>query len=211
LRTIKEQLEGFKPEAKVVDLLTRSRIQQDLRETRESYTVLSRRYEVTPLQVAVIEEDGVDAEWRVALKDFDGEPRFIVSSEGRLKNVKTGKFLKGYLSPQGRVMVSLHVDGEVTVRSLSHLVACVFLPRDTTKHYTAPLDGDPWNCAVENLKWTANEKLKPKEKLSRQDVLDIRHLFKEGLPRYELADTYNVTTGYITSVTSGKTWKDLEY
>jgi hypothetical protein len=192
-----------------IDLMTRSRIQQDLKDTRESYTVIGRRYEVRPLLIAEIEADGVEEEWRVAVRDFDDQPRYLVSSKGKLKNLKTHRLSKGYLSPNNRVMVYLKVDGRKTVRSLAKLVASLFIPRDATMMYVRHLDGDPWNNAIENLCWAQFEAMAVKPKISEQDVVDIKLLYKAGLPRQELASLYNVTIDSITRINTGKAWKDV--
>jgi hypothetical protein len=193
-----------------MDIVTRSFIQKDLRETMDSYTAISRRYGVLPVEVADIEEDGLEAEWRVAVSNSEGEPLYLCSDAGQLKNINTGRCLKGFINDQCRVMVTITSEGKSSSRSLAHLIAQVFIPRDATKQYVIHLDGDGWNNSVQNLLWVSNEKLKPNPKLTTQDVVDIRYLYREGLPRIELVELYRVSLGCIASVVEGKTWRGIE-
>ncbi len=49
-----------------------------------------------------------------------------------------------------------------------------------------------------------------KDRLTPDDVREIRRLSAEGVNRWDLAFKYNVTAGTITSVTSRRAWADID-
>lgn len=94
-------------------------------------------------------------EWRpVPIPGYD---HYQVSDQGRLRNTRTGRPMRGTRNKSGHIAVTLsHADrSNPTVhRSYLHvLVATAFLgapsPGQEARHY----DGDPSNNTIENIRW----------------------------------------------------------
>ena len=102
-----------------------------------------------------------------------GHPRYRVTPDGRIwyrrkrrKSELTGKgtyLLKtrGNLSDDWHAATARMPEQwpittvEGRVRTVSHLVLAAFgQPRPSTRHYAQHRDGDPRNCAIDNLYWT---------------------------------------------------------
>jgi hypothetical protein len=104
------------------------------------------------------------------------------------------------------------------------LVAQLFIPNPSGKKIVNHIDGDKHNNHFTNLEWVTSKEnsihavtlgLSPKgenktlSKLTEVTVLEIQALFKEGYGDNELSRIYNVTSGVISSIRLGKTWKHV--
>ena len=83
---------------------------------------------------------------------------YEVSSEGRVRNLKTGRILKPYYNTQGYARVDLtsaNNDKTKRTRKLVHrLVAQAFIPNnDQSKTLINHKDENPRNNSVANLEW----------------------------------------------------------
>jgi hypothetical protein len=87
-------------------------------------------------------------------KTIEGFSRYKVSSQGNVKNNKTGRILKPSFTNKGYLMVSLSKDSKVKRFLLHRLVALHFLPdkNECVNHK----DGNKLNNCVSNLEWTTN-------------------------------------------------------
>lgn len=82
------------------------------------------------------------------------EGLYEVSSEGRVRNVKTGKILKPKNNRRGYLFVGLHKNGAVKNRYIHRLVAQAFIPNnDQCKTLINHKDENPRNNSVANLEW----------------------------------------------------------
>ncbi len=89
-------------------------------------------------------------EWST-IKDF---PRYSVSEEGEVRNLRTERRLKIKVNQYGVVGVGLMRDGVQFHRSVPLLVAQAFLTRPRPAFDTPiNLDGDRYNNIVSNLMW----------------------------------------------------------
>lgn len=87
---------------------------------------------------------------------------YEVSSEGNVRNLKTGRILKPYYNPQGYAMVDLtsaNNDKTKRTRKLVHrLVAQAFIPNnDQSKTLINHKDENPRNNSVANLEWCTHK------------------------------------------------------
>jgi hypothetical protein len=85
---------------------------------------------------------------------IDGFPDYSVSNEGKVRHDSNLRLVKPQINQLGVVYVGLMRDHEQKQRVLARLVADAFLPR-TLEAFNTPinLDGDRFNCAVDNLMW----------------------------------------------------------
>lgn len=91
---------------------------------------------------------------------IDGvEYGYSVSSYGRVRNDKTGQFLKPSVIKDGYLQVGLYKDKKTKHLQVHRLVAIMFIPNDepTVKTIVHHLDHNVQNNHVENLQWTTNQ------------------------------------------------------
>lgn len=91
-----------------------------------------------------------ESEW-VEIPDF---PKYSVNRLGQVQHNRTGKLLRPQINQFGTPYVVLMGEWKHYGRSLALLVATTFIPQDR-EHFDTPinLDGDRFNCAVDNLMW----------------------------------------------------------
>jgi hypothetical protein len=91
-----------------------------------------------------------EEEWTEIL----GFPNYMVSTHGRIRNIKHERLVKMSLTKQGAVKVSLYSENIRVTKSVKVLVAESFLPGRTDQFDTAlHLDGNQSNNYIENLVW----------------------------------------------------------
>lgn len=89
-------------------------------------------------------------EW-VTIRDF---PKYSVSDQGRVRQDDFDRLIHPRQNQYGGVYVGLMKHSVQHVRSLPLLVAETFLDRGLATFDTPiNLDGDRWNCHVDNLMW----------------------------------------------------------
>lgn len=86
-------------------------------------------------------------EWK-PIRETD---QYEVSNEGRVRNVKTGRILKGAADDRGRVKVSLHIDGKQHTKKLNRLVAETFYGDECNGKDVYYRDGNHENNRLDNL------------------------------------------------------------
>ena len=146
------------------------------------------------------------------------DTNYVVHEGGRIQNGKTGQFLKPQLNGKGYFKVYLSIAGKRSPQYIHRLVAAAFVKRPRKKHCNQVnhIDGDKSNNAAKNLEWLTNsenqihahtEGLKPKAKLDKAKVRQIRRWAKAGKPRKEIAEGLKVSTATIAAVLNGKIYK----
>lgn len=152
-------------------------------------------------------------------KDTD----YQVSNLGNVFSVYNGKQLKPFMNDR-YLVVDLFA---YTVRqriAVHRMVAIAFIENPDNKEYVNHIDGNKLNNCVDNLEWvTASEnsihavatglspigEAKTLAKLTEKDVLEIQAAFEAGEKDFVLAKKYGVTSGVISSIRLGKTWKHV--
>ena len=97
-------------------------------------------------------------QWKQVI--IDGvEYDYSVSTYGRVRNDKTGQFLKPYVIKDGYLQVGLYKDKKTKQLQVHRLVAIMFIPNDspTIKTIVHHIDHNVQNNHVENLQWTTNQ------------------------------------------------------
>ena len=84
---------------------------------------------------------------------------YEVSSHGRVRNMKTGQFLKPYVIKDGYLQVALTKGKKRKQLQVHRIVATMFIPNDepTVKTIVHHVDHNVQNNHVENLQWTTNQ------------------------------------------------------
>ena len=162
-------------------------------------------------------------------KDIQGFAGYQVSNHGRIKNNKTGKILKPYLT-RGYLRVSLYNDSGRKCKLVHRLVAEAFLPNPENKSDVNHINGCKTDANVCNLEWvSASENmahahsngLRPVvntqgenngfAKLTEIKVFQIKLMLTEGkLTQSEIASMFGVSRSAIKDIKTGRTWRHLQ-
>lgn len=163
-------------------------------------------------------------EWR----DVVGyEGLYEASSLGNIRRVQ--KSLKPAPDGNGRLRVTLSVNGTTKSVSVPKLVSAAFLGPRPVKYEVNHIDGDPRNNAVDNLEYlTSSDNKKhairlglmkppalagadhPRVRLSPEQVLEIRHLRSLGASYGSIAKVAGVSKAHVKSICQGKAWACLK-
>lgn len=94
-------------------------------------------------------------EWRQS-NEF---PSYDISSEGRVRNRKTGRILKTNISEKGYEVVSLSERGVPKTRHIHKLVADTYILNDDGRPGVMHKDGNNLNNQVKNLEWGSKSEI----------------------------------------------------
>lgn len=150
---------------------------------------------------------------------------YEINQEGLIRNIKTGKFRKGFKRKDGYVGVQLYL-GKVVNFQLHRLIAEVFIPNPEGKQYINHKNSNRSDNSLDNLEWvTFEENVKHGYEsgyasnkgskngfsvLKEKDVLEIRRKRKEEKLTYQqLANIYNVSYGCIAGIIQRTNWKHI--
>ena len=160
--------------------------------------------------------------------DIPGYEGYQVSNYGRVKNNKTGKILKPYLT-RGYLRVSLYNESGRKCKLVHRLVAEAFLPNPDNKSDVNHINGCKTDANVCNLEWvSASENmfhahssgLRPVlntqgenngfSKLTEAQVREIKKLLVQGnLTQKTISSQFNVSRESISSIKNGRRWQDV--
>ncbi len=84
----------------------------------------------------------------------DGFPAYEVSTDGRVRIIKTGKMMKFKVTLKGYFRVGLTVDKKRSFIFVHRLVATAFCNRDDGNDIVDHVDRNPANNNYQNLRWT---------------------------------------------------------
>lgn len=152
----------------------------------------------------------------------DVSPNYEASSDGHIRNKKTGKILAEFVGKDGY----LRTQFDRKTRTVHRVIARAFIPADVGKDFVNHKDGNKRNNSVKNLEWCTREenmkhayshglKKPPKgeangrARLSFEDVQFIKENYKKGDGEYgakALAKKFNVAPQTICAVVSGQNW-----
>lgn len=157
----------------------------------------------------------------------DGYPNYMVSSLGRIKNIKTKKYLKGIVVTNGYIQVRFYRKGLSSGRLylLQRVVLQAFRGAPPMGYEAAHLNGKRNDNRLSNLKWVShieNEshkeihktryrgELHPGSKLNIRLVWLIRDYLKRGLTQREVAQRLGLTRSAVESVALKRTWSHVK-
>lgn len=149
---------------------------------------------------------------------------YTVTDEGEVYNSK-GWQMKHRVNGAGYAQLGIRMnDGSRKFFVVHRLVAAAFIPNPENKPHINHIDGNKLNNHVHNLEWCT-----PKENMahaanvlgrgvgdnssvrviSSVQAKEICRLLELGHTNYEIAEVMNVTLGIVTTIRSGKCWKEI--
>ncbi len=160
--------------------------------------------------------------------DIRGYEGYQVSNHGRVKNSKTGKILKPYLT-RGYLRVSLYNESGRKCKLVHRLVAEAFLPNPENKPVVNHINGCKTDSNVSNLEWVSPSEnmshahsngLRPKintqgekngfAKLTEAQVRQIKQcLSQTQLTQKEIASQFNISRSTVKNIKSGRRWSHV--
>jgi hypothetical protein len=154
---------------------------------------------------------------------------YEVSSEGRIRNARTGKVLKPSPSVKGYPQIGLAIAGRTRCIVLHKLIARAFHGERGSGLEVNHIDGDKWNSRPDNLEWVTHLEnvrhyydvlggepshiCRPGEdngnaRLTRSQVEEIRLLLVDGdISQSDIARHYGVSSKTINHISTGRRWK----
>lgn len=161
---------------------------------------------------------------KVCWKQIPNFPLYVCSSNGEVKNIKTGKVLRPAKDKNGYNKVVLCRCAYCKNIAVHRIVALTFLNNPDNLPQVNHIDGNKTNNNVSNLEWCSNYdnihhaiktglvKVKydnnPNAKLNKKDVITIRKMFASGkYNKSELARMFGVSTTLIRYIVQYKIWR----
>lgn len=154
-----------------------------------------------------------------------GDNSYLVSSLGRVKSLKTNKFLKLTTSKTGYKNVCLCFGNKKKNYRVHRLVAEEFIPNLLSKPYVNHIDNNKQNNKLINLEWvTPQENTQHSKnqgrlrnqsgeknnmsKLTKKEVEEIRQLLWERrISQTMIAKQYGVDQSSVSYIKNNKVWK----
>lgn len=165
-------------------------------------------------------------------KDVEGfEGIYKVSNEGVLvgapRHGTKGGVKKRSKIKRGYERYRLSKDGKSYHKLVHRLLAEHFIPNPENKPYVNHIDGNPSNNTLDNLEWVTHlENMQhavrtgltnnkganhPRAKLTDQEVLEIRDLYKHRIfKQWEIGEIYGVPTPTIGSIIQNRNRKVVQ-
>lgn len=144
-----------------------------------------------------------------------GVPRMETCKNGHVRR-RSPCVMKPFITPNGYVCVHLSREGKSTPVHVHGLVAQAFLGPRPTREVVRHLDGDKRNNTVGNLAYgTQSENLRDwpryggrtgNQKLTAEQVSEIRKLLADGGTLRGIAALYGVAHGTINAIKQGRTF-----
>jgi len=157
--------------------------------------------------------------------------KYYVSDTGLVKNIITGKILKLRKNPNGYLKANLSIHGKLSTIFIHTAVAELYIPNPENLPVVNHIDGNKQNNNKLNLEWCTYKYNSahahnlglmniPKgtqcyqSKLTRNDVIYLKTTYSNypNLKRgtiTKLAKQFNVSTGTIRNVLTGKTYRNI--
>ena len=153
------------------------------------------------------------------------ENKYQISNTGKVRNKKTGLYLKPKYNKKGYQYINLSINKYKSVKWYIHrLVGFHFIPNPENKPQINHKDGNPSNNNVENLEWCTNEENQrhavlnnlhfqgenhKSSKFTNESILLLPKLVKIGFNPTYINKLTGVAIQNLDKIFKGKTWRQL--
>ena len=151
--------------------------------------------------------------------------RLVKSGTSNYKPVKE-KIKTQQLSANGYLSVNLFIKQKATKMLIHRAVALAFIPNPKNKPQVNHIDGNKLNNNVSNLEWSTGSEnmihayknnlqsplrgeLASNSKLTENEVLKIRELYKNGTIQKDIAIMFNIDRRLIGKIVHRQRWKHI--
>lgn len=158
------------------------------------------------------------------VKDF--ENHYHINNFGSVKRIfpsngaTVNKILKPCVNKYGYYILHLSKHGKQINRSVHRLVLESFIGLRPKDYECNHKDGNRLNNNLDNLEWvtqydnllhrnTAKGEDSPKSKLKKEDILKIRHLYKNGFSFGKISKFFNVHKTQISRICKRQSWSHV--
>ena len=105
------------------------------------------------MSIIIVNDFPKNAEyWRTV----DGFPAYEVSSDGRVRTIKTGRMRKLQVEKSGHIRTGLQKDKKLSHHYVHILVATAFINKQEGNNIVDHIDQNPANNNYQNLRWTTS-------------------------------------------------------
>lgn len=88
------------------------------------------------------------------MKTIENYPNYVIYEDGRVQNIKTGRFLKTRVSTNGYILVDLCNLGIQKCLQIHRILAEAFISNPDNKSQVNHKDGNKQNNSLSNLEWS---------------------------------------------------------
>ena len=89
-------------------------------------------------------------------RSVDGFPNYDVSTDGRVRNSKTGKIMKLKIESSGYIQIGLYKDKKRSFHRVHRLVSTAFCNKEDNCNVVDHIDHNRANNNFQNLRWTTH-------------------------------------------------------
>ncbi len=155
------------------------------------------------------------------LTQIPGFPRYYINLKGQVWSDKRKKFLYVGKHPDGYNVVTLFNNGRPHDCIIARLLLTTFvrlpLPGELARH----LNDHNTDNRLENLAWgtykqnfadmvrNGHDNFLGNPKLFVLDIISIYSLYAKGFAQVKIAKLYNIKSPQISTILSGKSWKQV--
>lgn len=159
------------------------------------------------------------------MKFYAGYPNYGIYEDGRILNLKSGRFLSPWITDSGYLRVELTYQGTKKKYLVHRLVASLFVHNEDKQRKTVNhIDGDKFNNHKDNLEWATDKEnnahaasigLKAKGethgrcKHTMSQVHFICSLISQGFSNGDIAKIVDVNPTLVTDIRRGRSWKHV--
>ena len=104
------------------------------------------------------------------MKQIKDYPNYLITTDGRIFNLKKMKFLKKLLNNSGYYHTCLYNENGGKFFLVHRIMAETFLPKDDTRNFVNHIDGNKENNLLCNLEWCTHQE-------------NMQHAWKSGLSK----------------------------